>query len=95
MKISDIKSTSIKKRFDAESVHFRWHNKNKNGGNFRINLIGIAGKDWEISGQYNQDGIITHLRFGFIYQAGIAMSVNSLEEMFDFMDVIIAKWRRQ
>lgn len=94
MKFIELKSRDIKKRFDAKSVALRWHNKNKSGGNFGMNIHGVNGKDFEISGQYNIDGILSGLRFGFIYQAGIPMNVNSVQEMFEFMDVVLAKVRQ-
>lgn len=85
MNIRELKSAEIKKKLGAESVRFRWHNKNKSGGNFGLSIIGVKGRDYEISGYYNITGKLYDLRFGFIYQAGISMSVSSVEEMFEFI----------
>lgn len=90
MKLIDLKSKEIKKRFDANSVAFRWHNKNKSGGNFGINIHDVNGQDYQITGEYNTDGILRGLRFGFIYQAGIPVNVDSIEQLFEFMGNVIS-----
>lgn len=86
MKIQDLKSIEIKKRFGAKRVRFRWHNKNNSGGNFGINVIGVNGKDYEITGRYNVEGTLRSLRFGPIFQNGTPMNVNTVEEMFEFIE---------
>lgn len=91
MKITELKSIQIKKNLCAASVRFRWHNKNNTGGNFGINVIGVKGKNYEISGRYNCEGTLRCLRFGFINEVGIPMNVNSIEEMFEFINKIIEK----
>jgi len=89
MNIKDLKSIVIKKKLDAERVCFRWHNKNKSGGNFGINIWNVKGKDYEISGNYNVEGLLCGLRFGFIFQAGIPMNVQTIEEMFEFIEKVL------
>ena len=89
MNIKDLKSIVIKKKLDAERVCFRWHNKNNSGGNFGINIWNVKGKDYEISGYYNVEGLLRGLRFGFIFQAGIPMNVQTIEEMFEFIEKVL------
>jgi hypothetical protein len=89
MYIKDLKSIVIKKKLNAESVCFRWHNKNKSGGNFGINICGVSDNDYGISGRYNDQGLLINLRFGFIYQRGIHMEVKDINEMFEFIENFI------
>ena len=85
MYIIDLKSSEIKKRLGAKSVAFRWHNKNKSGGNFGINIIGVKDRNYEISGHYDVSGLLSGLRFGRIYQCGAPMNVATKEKMFEFI----------
>lgn len=91
MNIKDLKSSVIKKRLNAKQVCYRWHNKNKTGGNFGINICGVNSKDYEISGYYDLTGLVSGLRFGFIYTAGIAIDVQSIEELFRFIETSFLK----
>lgn len=93
MNVKEIKSSVIKKRLYAKQVCYRWHNKNKTGGNFGINICGVNDKDYEISGYYDIEGTVRGLRFGFIYTAGIPMSVQTIEEMFEFIEKSIENRR--
>lgn len=79
MNIKDIKGTILKKLMNAERSSFRWHNKNKSGGNFGIEILGIDGKDYEISADYNTLGNFFHLRFGPIYHAGMRLNLGRIE----------------
>lgn len=86
MNIKDLKSAVLKKRLNARQVCYRWHNKNKTGGNFGINLCGVQGKDYEISGYYDTEGNIKALHFGFIFTAGLAIDVKNLDDLFEFIE---------
>ena len=44
MNIKMLNGNKIKKLMKAKSSRFRWHNKNKSGGNFGINIYGIKNK---------------------------------------------------
>lgn len=83
MNIKELNGRAIKKALGAERVMFRWHNKNKSGGNFGINILGVNKGDWEISGHYDTEGNILSLRFGKIYQAGMALSNRDFKEIMD------------
>ena len=83
--ISELKGTFIKLKLGAKACRFRWHNKNKSGGNFGINILGLNGKDYEISGAYDNNGIICNLRFGYIYQAGSLMPRKNLDETLEMI----------
>lgn len=86
MNIKDLKSLEIRKRLNAKHVHFRWHNKNSTGGNFGINILGVNGKDYEISGRYNEEGTLRSMRFGDIYECGKRFDVNTIEDMFEYIE---------
>lgn len=92
MNIKDLKSTVLRKKLGAESVRFRWHNKNKSGGNFGINIRGVKEKNYEILGRYNPEGLLRSLHFGYLFKSGTPMNVNSLEEMFEFINKTIESW---
>jgi hypothetical protein len=79
MNIKDMKGTTLKKLMNAERSSFRWHNKNKRGGNFGIEIRGIEGKNFEISADYNILGNFFHLRFGPIYHAGMRLNLGQIE----------------
>ena len=85
MKIQDIKTIQIKKLIGAKSVRFSWHNKNKTGGNFGINVIGVNGNDYAITGRYNITGTVRNLRFGFLLGISIPMNVKTVDEMLEFI----------
>ncbi len=64
------------------SAAYRWHNKNKSGGNFGINLL--TSQNWqdrhfELTGTYNTKGEITSLRLGELYQAGSPLTLKDLD----------------
>jgi len=86
MNIKELKSLIIKKKLSADSVCYRWHNKNNSGGNFCIKIWGVNGRNYEISGDYDSEGTLMNLRFGFLFQYGILMNVNSIDEMWKFID---------
>ena len=85
MNIKDFKSLEIKKKLNADSVSYRWHNKNKIGGSFGINIIGVNGRDYQISGHYNNKGVVRELRFRPLSRYGISMDVDTVEEMVEFI----------
>lgn len=81
MNIKEMKGTSLKKFMKAERSSFRWHNKNKSGGNFGIEIRGIEGKNYEISAEYAWDGNFSNIRFGYIYQAGMRIALGKSETL--------------
>ena len=63
----------LKKDLGLHSAAQRWHNKNKSGGNFGINLIfdpRLECLNFELTGHYFPDGEISSLAFGELYQPG-------------------------
>ena len=79
MNIKEIKGTSLKKFMKAEKSSFRWHNKNKSGGNFGIEIRGIEGKNYQITAYYAYDGNFSNIKFGYIYQAGMKINLGRME----------------
>lgn len=79
MNIKELNGQAIKKALNAKSASYRWHNRNTRGGNFGINIRGVSGNDWEISGDYNTQGEIAHLRFGRLFAVGIRMFETEFE----------------
>lgn len=89
MKMTELKSGFLKKEFNASKARFRYHNKNKSGGNFAIELWGIDGKDYDLHGYYDIDLTITHLDFGVCMRAGHDVPSASLEEMLNYIKNIL------
>jgi len=62
---------NIKKSLNALSVSKRYHNKNKSGGNFGINVMfhrELKPGNYEFNGDYNTRGEIVRLTFAPMYQ---------------------------
>ena len=74
MKKNKLNTRELKKLLSAYSINQRWHNKNKNGGNFGINIYYgkefLRGRDKELTGYYNIKGELTHLKYGNLYSVG-------------------------
>lgn len=87
--ISELKGNTIKKELGAKRCMFRWHNKNNSGGNFGINIIGINGKNYELSGFYDHHGNVCNLRFGYIYEAGSMLPRLNLQETLKFLNKVL------
>jgi len=68
--IKELRGTSLKRDLGLERVIKRWHNKNKSGGNFGINLMTKQRPHYEITGYHDTQGNVTSLSFGELYQAG-------------------------
>lgn len=81
MNIKEVKGTSLKKLMKAKSSSFRWHNKNKNGGNFGIEIRGIEDKNYQICANYAFDGNFSNIRFGYVYQAGMIINLGRFETL--------------
>ena len=86
MIIQDLKTSQIKKGLKANRCKFRYHNKNKSGGNFGINIIfSEFGKEdyknFEISGNYDKGGLLYGLSVGLAYQIGFKVDVANMEEL--------------
>jgi hypothetical protein len=85
MNIKELNGPAIKKALGCKSCLRRYHNKNKSGGNFGINIIDINGQDVELSGDYNTEGDVIHLRFGRLYHAGISISERNFDVLMDMI----------
>lgn len=81
MNIKEMRGVALKKALSAKSVAFRYHNKNNNGGNFAIDIIGVFGKDYELSGQYDKEGEICDFRFGYRFQPAPKIKVNNFDHL--------------
>lgn len=69
--ITELKGTNLKKDLKLDRALKRWHNKNKSGGNFGINLYQKDDKpDYQITGYHNLNGDVTGLSVAQLYQAG-------------------------
>jgi hypothetical protein len=85
MNIKDLNGKILKKELNCKSCHYRWHNKNNSGGNFGINILGIENKDFELSGNYDKNGSLGGLRFGYLFCAGHPLIFDSFNELIEFM----------
>ena len=83
--IKDFKGRIIKKYLKCNSASFRWHNKNKSGGNFGINIYFQKEfnreTDKEFTGYYNKDGFIYSLCFSPLYSAGCNIPIWALKDI--------------
>ena len=93
MKKSELKTNDLKKLINAKRIAQRWHNKNKSGGNFGLNIYFgdefVRGRDKEITGNYNSDGEITSLHFGNLYWGNQSVPKEcfiSLEELAKYLN---------
>lgn len=68
--IKDLRGPKLKKDLVLRSVVKRWHNKNKSGGNFGINLYPFNEPNYEITGYHDLKGNVTSLRVGVLWQVG-------------------------
>ena len=89
---TSLKGIDFKKYMGAFQGSQRWHNKNKNGGNFGINVYFgkefVRGRDSELTGDYNKDGEIVSLSWGRLYSCGHRVPVWALESkdiLFDYL----------
>ncbi len=71
---SQITGPKLKKDLNLKKGHYRWHNKNKRGGNFGINLTRNPDEEghkfFELVGYYRTDGSIRYLQFGKLFNPG-------------------------
>jgi len=96
MLIQELKTSTIKRELKANKCKFRYHNKNKCGGNFGINIIFGEWlqedyKNYEISGMYNVQGVLTHLSIGRAYQIGFKVEVENISDLIKELKEMIAK----
>lgn len=96
---SDLTGQTIKKRLNARRCMQRWHNKNKQGGNFGFNIYMGEGfvreRDKEITGYYDRKGNIWSLSFGELYQLGTKIPIWALENLDALFEYInnYMKWK--
>ena len=98
--IKELKGQEIKKQLNAFSCAFRWHNKNKSGGNFGINIYFTKefnrDTDKEITGYYNKEGNIYSLNFSPLYSAGGNIPIwalKDLDALFNYIKDVIG-WEK-
>lgn len=78
---SELTGSRLKKALGFHRGSYQWHNRNKSGGNFGINLYPTVNGGWQresymLSGAYNSDGIVTALSFCEGFSAGVRLSCN-------------------
>ena len=90
--IKEFKGNLIKKQLGANSASFRWHNKNKSGGNFGINIYFAKEfnreTDREFTGYYNKEGEIYNLSYSPLYSAGGNIPIWALKDIPTLFDYI-------
>ena len=77
----ELTGARLKRSLGLKRASQQWHNKNKRGGNFGINLWiepRQYGNNYELTGTYNTDGVLTSLRFGSTGQAGSKLTIAGL-----------------
>ena len=89
MHINELKSGLLKKRFGCTKCRFRYHNKNKSGGNFAIELHTMNGKSYDLHGYYDFCGTITSLDFGPFFQVGHEIPHENLGETLEYITNIL------
>lgn len=93
--IKELSGARIKKSLGAFKVAKRWHNKNKSGGNFGINIYprstSLNDQAYEITGYHNTKGYVTRLRFSELYQAvGPSLITKENWEAATYEDILLA-----
>lgn len=82
--INELKGYNLKRDLKLRRVLKRWHNHNKTGGNFGINLITGTRPDYEITGYHNLNGEIWNLSIGELYQCGTTLFKRDNMENWDY-----------
>lgn len=93
---SELTGLRLRKSLHLMSASYRYHNKNQTGGNFAINLINkrYDMDNYELSGYYNTEGKIVHLRFGGMYRLGTKYVTVAGMTYADLIDTIKAAMDR-
>lgn len=90
MQFEDIKK--LKKLTGASYCRKRYHNRNKNGGNFGVDIYMENGYQ-EIGGSYDTTGEIKNLHWGKDYQIlRWNMKVKGIEELAEFIKGVDERW---
>ena len=80
MNIKDINSRNLKAHLSCKRAAFRYHNKNKAGGNFGFELRKIGNENWELWGQYDKTGKLIFLRLHVLWNQNRGIDIDlSLE----------------
>jgi hypothetical protein len=97
MKKQELTGNTLKKLLGAKRVMYRWHNKNKTGGNFGINIYFSEEfnreTDKEITGFYDTNGDIRSLYFSPLYSAGGKLPLfafNTIQSLIRYLKWCIA-----
>ena len=77
LNIKELTGPRLKKALGLRRAVRRYHNKNKSGGNFGINLYTHTQGDYEITGDYDPLENIRLLSIGQLYQPGMLVCSNS------------------
>lgn len=89
MNLHELNSLEIKRRLGAKSVRYQYHNRNRSGGSFAINIRGVNGKDFELSGRYNIEGVLRSMHFGDIGTRLNPMYIDTIDGMYQFIENFI------
>ena len=94
--IKEFNGRLVKEKLKAHNSSFRWHNKNKGGGNFGINIYFAKEfnreTDKEFTGYYDKKGDIYLLRFSPLYECGIEIpiwAIKDIDTLFDYINLHI------
>ncbi len=91
MNIKEVKGTAFKKALGCKSASFRWHNKNKSGGNFGFEIRGFRGHDLEINGYYGCDGSISQVRFGRVFWPDCTLTCKTFDSLIEQIKLVKEK----
>ena len=91
---SDLTGAKLKKMLNATKASRRYHNKNKSGGNFGINVYTDGKDSFEINGRYNTQGEITSLGVGRLW--GMPTDYRSVSKITktQLLNIIKAKYNQ-
>ena len=59
--INELTGAKLKKALHLKKASKGWHNKNKSGGNFGINMVTQDHRFFELTGHHDTQGVIYHL----------------------------------
>lgn len=91
--INEINNRQLKKILGLKQAKYRYHNKNKSGGNFGINFHHPSGNSYELCGRYRNDGTLTDIRFGKLWSMGrqLITIVEDYNHLIEIMKKVIEK----
>ena len=89
MNIKEINGYKLKRQLPAKSIAFVYKTKNLDGGHFKIKIVSLFNNNYELSGEYDKDGMIKYFRFGLYLRAGKPFLVSDFSSLIAYIIQVI------